>query len=64
MQATFTITNLSPCLSTQYVYVIYITLTRVARMGERRGACRVLVGKPVGKGPIGRSRRRWGVILK
>ena len=31
----------------------------VARMGERRGVYRVLVGKPVGKRPLGRPRRRW-----
>ena len=31
----------------------------VARMGEERGAYRVLVGKPEGKGPMGRPRRRW-----
>ena len=30
----------------------------VARMGEERGACRVLVGKPEGKRPLGRPRRR------
>jgi len=30
----------------------------VARMGER-GAYRVLVGKPEGKRPLGRPRRRW-----
>ena len=30
----------------------------VARMGEKRGAYRVLVGKPEGKRPLGRSRRR------
>jgi hypothetical protein len=28
-------------------------------MGEGRGVYRVLVGKPVGKGPLGRNRRRW-----
>jgi len=28
-------------------------------MGESRGAYRVLVGKPEGKGPLGRPRRRW-----
>ena len=30
----------------------------VARMGERRGVYRVLVGKPEGKRPLGRPRRR------
>jgi len=31
----------------------------VARMGERRGVYRVLVGKPEGKRPLGRSSHRW-----
>ena len=31
----------------------------VARMGERRGLYRVLVGIREGKRPLGRSRRRW-----
>jgi len=31
----------------------------VARMGEERGAYRVLVGKPEGKRPLGRRMRRW-----
>jgi hypothetical protein len=30
----------------------------VARMGEGRGVHRILVGKPEGKRPLGRSRRR------
>ena len=30
----------------------------VDRMGEERGAYRVLVGKPEGKRPLGRPRRR------
>jgi hypothetical protein len=30
----------------------------VARMGVKRGVQRVLVGKPEGKGPLGRPRRR------
>jgi hypothetical protein len=28
-------------------------------MGERRGAYRALVGKPAGRRPLGRPRRRW-----
>jgi hypothetical protein len=32
---------------------------QVARMGEGRGVCRVLVRKPEGKRPLGRPRRRW-----
>jgi hypothetical protein len=28
-------------------------------MGEKRNAYRLLVGKPVGKRPLGRPRRRW-----
>jgi len=31
----------------------------VARMGEERGVYRVLLGKPEGKRPLGRPRRRW-----
>ena len=31
----------------------------VSRMGEGRGVHRVLVGKPEGKRPLGRPRRRW-----
>jgi len=31
----------------------------VARMGGERGVYRVLVGKPEGKRPLGRPRRRW-----
>ena len=31
----------------------------VARMGEGRGVYRILVGKPKGKRPLGRPRRRW-----
>jgi len=31
----------------------------VAPVGERRGVCRILVGKPEGKRPLGRPRLRW-----
>jgi len=36
----------------------------VAGMGERRGVYWVLVGKPEGKIPLGRPRRRWEDNIK
>jgi len=36
----------------------------VARMGEKRGVYRVLVGKPEGKRPLGRPRPRWEDDIK
>jgi len=38
----------------------------VAYMGEKRSICRILVGKPEGKRPLGKPRcrgifRKWGV---
>jgi transcription termination factor 2 len=36
----------------------------VALMGERRGVYRVLVGRPEGKTPLGRPRRRWKGNIK
>jgi len=33
-------------------------------MGERRGVYRVLVGKPEGKRPFGRTRCRWDDNIK
>jgi hypothetical protein len=36
----------------------------VARMGEKRNAYRILVGKPEEKRPLGRPRRRGWRILK
>jgi hypothetical protein len=36
----------------------------VARIGEGRGVYRLLVGRPEGKRPLGRPRRRWGITLK
>jgi hypothetical protein len=36
----------------------------VARLGEERGAYRILVGRPEGRRPLGRPRRRWKIILK
>ena len=36
----------------------------MARMGEGRGVYRVLVGKPKGKKPFGKPRRRWEDNIK
>ena len=36
----------------------------VARMGEKRGVYRVLVGKLEGKRPIGRPRHKWEDNIK
>jgi hypothetical protein len=36
----------------------------VARMGKGRGVYRVLVGRPEGKRPLGRPRRRWEDNIK
>jgi len=33
-------------------------------MGERRGAYRILVGKPDGKRPLGRPKHGWDDITK
>jgi hypothetical protein len=35
-----------------------------ARLGERRGVCGVLVGKPEGKRPLGKSMHRWEDNIK
>jgi hypothetical protein len=37
---------------------------RVARMGERRGSYRALVGIPEGRKPLGRSRHKWEDNIK
>ena len=36
----------------------------MGRMGKTRVVYRVLVGKPEGKRPLGRSRRRWKDNIK
>jgi len=57
-----------PYFSPSIVWVIKSRRMRraghVARMGERRGVYRVLVGKPEGKRPLGRPRRRWEDNIK
>ena len=56
------------CCSPNIILVIKSRRVRwaghVARMGERRGAYRVLVGKRVGKRRLGRPRHRWEDIFK
>jgi len=42
----------------------YFYTTWIRRMGEDRGVQRVLVGKPEGKRPLGRPRRRWEDNIK
>jgi hypothetical protein len=37
---------------------------RVVRMGYRRDVFRVLMGKPEGKRPLGKHRRRWEDNIK
>jgi hypothetical protein len=34
-------------------------MEQVARIGDKRNAYRLLVGRPEGKRPLGRPRRRW-----
>jgi hypothetical protein len=36
----------------------------VARTGEKRSAYRILSGRPEGRRPLGRSRRRWEDNIK
>jgi len=42
----------------------YVVDGRVQGMGEGRDLYGVLVGKPEGKRPLGRSRRRWENNIK
>jgi hypothetical protein len=42
-----------------WIIIIIIMGGHAALMWEERGMCRVLVGKPEGKRPLGRTRHRW-----
>jgi len=44
--------------------IVLGTRRHVARMVEERGVRRVLMGKPEGKRPLGRPRRRWEDNIK
>jgi hypothetical protein len=41
------------------MYITVMGAGHVARMGEKSNVYRLLVGKPEGKRPLGRPRRRW-----
>ena len=41
------------------MFAIFVFCGSPFSMGEGRGVYRVLVGKPEGKRPLGRPRRRW-----
>jgi hypothetical protein len=49
--------------SPSYIRIINVRMMRwaghAARMWQKRNAARLLVGKPEGKRPLGRPRRRW-----
>jgi hypothetical protein len=46
-------------LHNEELHNLYCSPGYVARMGEKRNAYRILVGKPEGKKPLGIPRRRW-----
>jgi hypothetical protein len=58
-----------PCLSS-FVFSFFLPGFLILRknvyapMGETRKAYRILVGKPEGKRPLGRPRRRWVDTIK
>ena len=63
----FLITRLMPFNIIFMFFVLYFCLLwvgHVTRIGEGRGVHRVLVGKPEGKRPLGRPRRRWEDNIK
>jgi hypothetical protein len=37
-------------------------LGHVAKMRKKRNACRILVGKPEGRRPLGRPIRKWRIV--
>ena len=51
-------------ICTSSINIIRVIKSRRIIWGERRDACSVLVGKPKGKRPPGRPRRRWEDNIK
>jgi hypothetical protein len=43
----------------QLLSIKYLSYYEMSQMGERMSAYRLLVGKPEGRRPLGRPRRRW-----
>jgi hypothetical protein len=43
---------------------VCVVITHVGSMGEVRGAYNILVGRPEGRRPLGRPRRRWEDNIK
>jgi len=67
MRQQFRLVDQKPTILIQVIIkIIYIIglAGHVARRGERRGLCRVLVGKPERKRPLGRLRLRWEDDIK
>jgi hypothetical protein len=48
-----------PNSTARNLYSTNITSKNLRIMGEERNAYKILVGKPDGKRPLGRPRRRW-----
>jgi len=64
----YTMSSLGVCTLTQYCSGDQIEKNEMdgarSMYGERRGLYRNLVGKPQGKRPLGRPRRRWEDNIK
>jgi hypothetical protein len=63
--------NLKKYISLKNYFTVRMIISRkmrwvghVERMGEGRGVYKVLVGRPEGKRPLGRPRRRWEDNIK
>ena len=46
------------------VLILFISIIRRCKMGEMRGAYGALVGKPEGRRPLERPKRRWEDNIK
>jgi hypothetical protein len=61
--ANYTLNSFKKYMSPSIIRIIKSSRMRwtghVARLGEKRNAYRILVGKPEGKRSLGRPRRRW-----